>query len=166
MLLLEKSILGEKYMRITTYKAKLCQDNLNILVKEKAINYKQKKLDSPNSVVDMMNSLFDMKHLAEEHVYMMANDTKNKVIGVFELSHGSVKAAIISPREIYIRALLCGCVNIILCHNHPSGITTPSKEDIYVTKRIKDAGELIGIRLNDHIIIGEDYYSFAENNLI
>lgn len=65
-----------------------------------------------------------------------------------------------------MKALLCGAVSIIVVHNHPSGDAAPSKEDINVTKRIKKAGEVIGIGLLDHIIIGDGYYSFLENDLI
>lgn len=93
---------------------------------------------------------------------MIATDTKQKVLGVFEISHGTVNTSLISPREVFIRALLCGADYIILVHNHPSGNSHPSMEDKKVTERIKECGELMNIKLLDHIIIGDDYYSFQE----
>jgi DNA repair protein RadC len=114
----------------------------------------------------MMNNVFDMQNLAEEHLYMIACDSKQKVLGVFEISHGSVNASIVSPREIFIRALLCGAVNIVITHNHPSGNSQPSKEDLQVTKRIAEVGKLMGINLLDHIIIGDNCFSFNENGLM
>lgn len=153
-------------MRIITYKTKLNEDKCNILVKEKSINYQSNGLTTPDSIFNMMNNVFDMQNLAEEYLYMICCDSKQKVIGVFEISHGTVNASLINPREIFIRALLCGAVNIFLTHNHPSGNSFPSQEDIKVTKRIKECGELMGIKLIDHIIIGDDYYSLKqEGNL-
>lgn len=151
-------------MRITTYKTKLNDEKLNVLIKEKAINYESKGLTTPQSIATMMNDIFDMKNLAEEYLYMIACNSKQKVVGVFELSHGTVNSTIISPREILIRALLCGAVTIVLTHNHPSGETYPSKEDVLFTKRVKEASSLIGIKLVDHIIIGDGYYSFMEED--
>jgi DNA repair protein RadC len=79
-------------------------------------------------------------------------------LGDFELSKGTVNASMASPREAYINALKSGAVYIILIHNHPSGDPLPSREDIITTKRMKDAGDLIGISLIDHIIIGDNKY--------
>ena len=73
----------------------------------------------------------------------------------------------ISPRELFIEALNCGAVSIVLLHNHPSGDPTPSESDVLLTKRVKEAGDLIGITLLDHIIIGNNcYVSFAEMKMI
>jgi len=153
-------------MRITTYKTKLNEDKHNILVKEKSTNYQISGLTSPESIFNMMNNVFDMQNLAEEYLYMIACDSKQKVLGVFEISHGTVNASLISPREVFIRALLCGAVNIILTHNHPSGNSYPSVEDNRATKRIKECGELMGISLLDHIIIGDDFYSFKQEGIM
>ncbi len=153
-------------MRVTTYNTKLNEDRLNILVKEKTVNYQTNNISNPQSVFEMMNTLFDMGNLAEEYMYMIALNTKGKVIGVFEISHGTINASLINPREIFIRALLCGAAGIIIAHNHPSGDTSPSAEDKHATKRIKDAGDLMGIKLLDHVIIGDNYFSFKENDLL
>ena len=78
-----------------------------------------------------------------------------------------MNASLISPRELFIEALNCGAVSIVLLHNHPSGDPAPSENDFYLTKRIKEAGKLIGIELLDHIIIGNNcYISFAQEKLL
>lgn len=89
---------------------------------------------------------------------MIAFNTKMKPLGVFEVSHGTVNGTCCQPRELFIRALLCGATSIVWAHNHPSGECEPSKEDMAMTKRILDAGEIIGVKCLDHIIIGKDTY--------
>ena len=90
-----------------------------------------------------------------------------KVIGETDISKGTVNASLVSPRELFIEALEKNAVSIILMHNHPSGDPVPSKNDILLTRRVKDAGNLIGIELLDHIIIGNNcYISFAEQRLL
>ncbi len=109
----------------------------------------------------------DMRHYQQEHMKLLLLNTKSKLIGETDISKGTVNSSLVSPRELFIDALQMGAVSIILLHNHPSGDPTPSKEDILVTRRIKDAGELIGIDLLDHIIIGNNcYISFCEKNLM
>ena len=108
---------------------------------------------------------FRLNKQSEEYVYMIALNTKCRPLGIFEVSHGAVNSSICNPREIFIKALLCGASGIILAHNHPSGDPTPSKEDERVYKRIKDAGNIIGIELLDNIIVGNGYFSFRENNM-
>ena len=91
----------------------------------------------------------------------------DRIIGESNISKGTVNASLISPRELFIEALEYGAVSIILLHNHPSGDPTPSSEDVLLTKRVKTAGDLIGIELLDHIIIGNNcYISFAEQKMI
>ena len=98
--------------------------------------------------------------MAEEYVYLICADTKCHISGVFELSHGSADSSVLKPREVFIRALLAGAVNIILVHNHPSGDPTPSRDDFQITGRIRESGKMIGVELIDHIIIGDpEYYS-------
>lgn len=152
-------------MRITKYSMELDTDRKNILVKEDSKNYPAiNRLDSPEKVKDMLNYIYNAKAKAEEHMWLIALDTKCNLIGLFEISHGTVNASLVSPREIFIRLCLCGAASCILAHNHPSGDTTPSTEDIKVTSRIKEVGEMMNINLLDHIIIGDIYYSFRENN--
>lgn len=102
---------------------------------------------------------------AEEYAFMFAYDTKKVLIGVFEISHGTINTALLSNREIFMRALLIGAANIIIIHNHPSGNILPSEQDRDVCKKIMNAAKLLEIPLDDFIIIGnEEYYSFRKEN--
>lgn len=97
---------------------------------------------------------------AEEYLYAISVNAKGKVQGVFEISHGTVDTTLAGPREIMQKLLLLGSVDFYLVHNHPSQDPSPSDVDISVTERVCRAGELLGIRLLDHMIITEkDYYS-------
>ena len=86
-------------------------------------------------------------------------NTKTRLIGESNISKGTVNASLVSPRELFVEALQKNAVSIILLHNHPSGDPTPSREDILVTKRVAQAGKMIGVELLDHIIIGNNCYS-------
>ena len=109
----------------------------------------------------------DMRHQEQELLLAIMLDTKNSFLGDVIISKGTVNTSLISAREIFLQALAYQAVNIILLHNHPSGNPTPSDEDIQVTKQISLAGDLMGIKLLDHIIIGDhQYISFREENLI
>lgn len=109
----------------------------------------------------------DLRHCQQENMKLLLLNTKTKLIGESNISKGTVNATVISPRELFIDALQMGAVSIILLHNHPSGDPTPSREDILLTKRIKEAGQIIGIELLDHIIIGNNcYISFCEKGII
>lgn len=109
----------------------------------------------------------EMRHHKQENMKLLMLNTKSKLIGETDISKGTVNASLVSPRELFIEALEKNAVSIILLHNHPSGDPTPSTNDVLVTKRVKEAGELIGIELLDHIIIGNNcYVSFAEQKLL
>lgn len=154
-------------MRINFYEAMLSEDDRTKLVKEKGLNYEAEKLNNPEDIVLMMRRLLHMEQMAEEYCYMIAINSSCKVLGIFFISKGTVNVSLITPREIYIRALLSGAVQIILCHNHPSGNVVPSEQDIAITRKIKEAGEIISINLADHIIIGRDsYFSFNEAKIL
>lgn len=109
----------------------------------------------------------EMKALKREELRLAILDTRQKLIKDILISRGTVNSSIFSVREILIESLRYGGVNIILIHNHPSGNPSPSKEDINVTSELKKACNLIGINLNDHIIIGDNtYYSFKEQGVL
>lgn len=153
-------------MRINKYTTLKGKDNIPELVKDFSVNYSCEKLLHPDDITEMMNDIFKANKQTEEICHILCLNQKMKVQWIFEVSRGTVNSSCLNPREIFMKALLCGAVSIIVVHNHPSGDTAPSKEDINVTKRIKKAGEIIGIGLLDHIIIGDGYYSFLENDLI
>ena len=109
----------------------------------------------------------EMRHRKQEHLKLLMLNSKSKLLGEKDISKGTVNASLVSPRELFIEALEKQAVAIILIHNHPSGDVTPSENDIRLTKRVQEAGRLIGIELLDHIIIGNNcYISFAEAELL
>ena len=95
----------------------------------------------------------------QEVLLCMMLDTKNQLLGEKEITRGTVNATMISPRELFLAALQFRAVHILLVHNHPSGIPEPSGDDITVTRQIRRAGEMLGITLLDHIIIGDHCYT-------
>ena len=109
----------------------------------------------------------DMRHLKQEYMKLLLFNTRTRLIGETDISKGTVNASLITPRELFIEALQKNAVSIILLHNHPSGDPTPSREDILITRRIRDAGALIGIELLDHIILGDNkYVSLGEQGFL
>lgn len=108
-----------------------------------------------------------LRHEEQEQVCCMMMDTKNHMIGEKTISKGTVNISVVSPREIFLDALRQHAVGIVLIHNHPSGDPSPSGEDRLMTKRVLKAGELVGISLLDHIIIGDHrYFSFREEGVL
>lgn len=106
-----------------------------------------------------------LRHRDTECVVLACVDAKGQMICERQLSEGSVKMALISPREIFMEALRCKAVNILLVHNHPSGDPTPSRKDVELTKNVRELGEKMDIPLLDHIIIGDNrYISFKEES--
>lgn len=97
----------------------------------------------------------EMRSLRQEHFVVLFLDTKNQVIHRQTIFIGSLNASIVHPREVFREAVKRSAASIIVIHNHPSGDPTPSKEDIHVTRRLVDAGKMIGIELLDHLIIGD-----------
>jgi DNA repair protein RadC len=130
----------------------------------KEIHRDRLKLVTPQSVADYY--MQDMRHLTREQVLLLMMDSKNKIIKDMIVSEGTVNTSIMPTREIFVQAVKHEAVNIILLHNHPSGDPTPSAEDIRVTKKLSEAGNLIGITLMDHLIIGDNrYISLKEQGL-
>lgn len=119
-------------------------------------NIKSRHIDGPDDAARIIIEVLDLENLAQEVFGELFLDAKNNLVGIMEVSRGSLTASIAHPREVYQAALLSGaCANLIIFHNHPSGDPTPSREDIQITKQMKRAGEIIGIPLLDHIIIGD-----------
>lgn len=93
-------------------------------------------------------------------------DGKNRIVAIDVVSIGSLNQSIVHPREVFKTALLTSAAAILLLHNHPSGDPTPSREDLEITRRLKEAGDLLGIRILDHCIIGDSYMSFVGRGLL
>ncbi|MFS8578936.1 MAG: DNA repair protein RadC [Novibacillus thermophilus] len=120
---------------------------------------------SPQDAADLM--MDELQHLAQEHFVCLFLNTKNQVIGKDTIFIGSLNASIVHPREVFRRAIQRASAAVICLHNHPSGDPSPSAEDRNVTKRLQEAGKLLGIDVLDHIIIGEQsFYSMKENGLM
>lgn len=107
-------------------------------------------------------------HTDREHFVVICLNTKNKIMNM-EVTHiGSLNSCVVHPREIFKGAILSNAAAIVVAHNHPSQNVAPSEEDIKITQRLAEAGELIGIELLDHLIINNnnEYYSMKEFNHI
>ena len=153
-------------MEIRKYKTLFNDKMLPQLVSEFNEEYELSKVDSPKSIAKIMKDVFNHHLETEEIMYLICLNTKNNIIGIFEISHGTVNRALVSPREILMKALICGSTSIILAHNHPSGDPEPSQEDILLTKRIDEATRLIDISFLDHIVVGnESFISLKQRNL-
>ena len=130
------------------------------LVRESGVNYSDNPItSSPQSVVDIMESLYNLRDEPTENFIILMLDTKNKIIGSSLISRGTVNSSLASPRNVFQTALLGNAVSIILVHNHPSGDAEPSEEDKSITGRLVDGGKLLGISVLDHIIIGDGRYT-------
>lgn len=137
------------------------------LVKEKGSRYEVKNIISSKVAYEMFRDIMGMEKQSEEVFNVVGLDTKNNVVGMMEVSRGSVNSSLCHPREIFKRAFMMNCSAIIISHNHPSGNPEPSKEDKEVTARLTECGRLLGIDVLDHIIIGDScYYSFKEEKKI
>lgn len=123
------------------------------------------KIETPfDAYVLLKNFLEDSDR---EKLLVVCLDTKNQPINICTVSVGTLNSSLVHPREVFKTAILSNSNQIMLAHNHPSGISAPSNEDKAMTSRIKDAGVILGIELIDHIIIGSnEYFSFKENKLM
>lgn len=150
--------------RMTKYTTKLTEDKRIVLEKEVSINYPGETfiIRSPEDVAIIGRDYMRIHEESEEYMHMICLNTKNRVIGVFEISHGNVNSSIVGTREVFQKALLANAVAIILMHNHPSGDPTPSREDVEVTKRMVEAGKILGIQVLDHLVMGDRYVSLKE----
>jgi len=125
------------------------------------------KKDRFTSSRDAFEWFKELRYETKEVFAAIHLDSKNKIVCADIVSVGSLNASIVHPREVFKTALLSNAAAVLFVHNHPSGDPEPSSEDIALTRRLKDAGELLGIRVLDHVIVGENrYLSFADKGLI
>ncbi len=122
-------------------------------------------MNHPQTIADYY--MERMRHEKQERLLALFFDNRCRLLSDVTMSIGSITTTFVSPREIFLAALRCNAVQIILLHNHPSGNTEPSADDDTVTKRIEECGVLLGIPLIDHIILGDQsYYSYREHKRI
>lgn len=143
----------------------LDDDRLPVIEKAKICEEKV-TLNNPELIFNFLNKYLRLGKRTEEYVYLICFDTKSHPLGLFEISHGTVNSAVLSPREIYMKALLCGAANIVMVHNHPSGDVSPSQVDMNAMERIKSVGELLSLLLMDFIICGDISYFSAKKQSI
>ena len=122
-------------------------------------------LDHPGRVARLLSPL--LSGLDREHFVVLALDARHRPIGCHTVSVGSLSASIVHPREVFKFAILANAAAVILAHNHPSGDPTPSHDDVELTRRLRDAGELVGIAVLDHVVVADGtWLSFRERGLM
>ncbi|WP_334203991.1 RadC family protein [Clostridium tertium] len=135
------------------------------MVKESSFFYRNRKVNSPSDAIELFRGF--LSESDREQFIVCCMDTKNQPTFVNVVSIGTLNSSLVHPREVFKVAILGNSASIIVAHNHPSGDPTPSKEDITITARLKEAGKIIGIDILDHLIIGEDkHISFKEKGIL
>ena len=136
------------------------------LVRESSVMYEPRYINTPQDAVHLVEDF--LAYSDREKVVAICLDVKNQPTAISTISMGTLHSSLVHPREVFKAAILSNAAGFILAHNHPSGELTPSSDDISVTERIKKAGELLGIDLLDHIIVGDGqrYTSFREQGLM
>lgn len=130
-----------------------------VLVKEKVGRYElPRETKSPEEAYKAITAITSVEQEAQEVFGVLLMNTKHKIVAVHEVSRGTLSASMVHPREVFKLAVLHNAAAIICFHNHPSGDPEPSKEDIEITKRLVEAGKIMGIEILDHIIVGDDRY--------
>ncbi|MDD5287100.1 MAG: DNA repair protein RadC [Desulfuromonadaceae bacterium] len=123
------------------------------------------RFTSPQQVFDYFNHEF--RDSRKEYFLALLLDGKNRIIRRVQISEGSLNQSIVHPREVFNPAVKESAAAVILVHNHPTGDPAPSCEDIAITRRLKEAGEIMGIKVLDHIIVGDgEYVSFVERGVL
>ena len=133
------------------------------MVKESSVKYENRRIKNPWDAYKIFNDYIDDSN--KEMFVLMCLNNKNEPTHISTISIGSINESIATPAEVFKVALLSNANKIMICHNHPSGDPQPSESDRNITERLHDSGDIMGIKLLDHIIIGDDvYYSFKEND--
>lgn len=116
---------------------------------------------------DIFKMVKELGYKDREHFWVILLNTRNEVLGIETVSKGSLNSVNVHPREVFKSAILANSSSVIFVHNHPSGDLEPSQEDLKITKKLKDAGDLLKIPVVDHLIINSTgYLSFQGENLI
>ena len=127
------------------------------MVKESSFLYQTRQILSPKDAYEMIKE--QLEGLDREQFIIACLNTKNEPTNITVVSVGSLNKAIVHPREVFKTAILSNAASIMAFHNHPSGETTPSQQDIQLTNRLYEVGELLGIKLLDHLIIGDGTFT-------
>ncbi|WP_169704441.1 JAB domain-containing protein [Candidatus Kuenenia stuttgartensis] len=134
------------------------------------LSEKKKSVHGPGDVATIMRSILAVEgeiDRSKEHFWTVGLNNKNVIQYIELVSLGTLTSAVLGPREVFRLAVHKAIANILLVHNHPAGDPEPSKEDVSVTQRLISAGQILGIQVLDHVIIGNpEYYSFKERGII
>ena len=158
-----------KKKSITAIKKDIHSMIREVTVQFKPLNTERIKVDNPARVSEFVQD--KIGNDARESFILLCIGNKNEIVSYSVISIGTVTEAIVHPREVFLPAIMTKASGIIVAHNHPSGVNLPSRQDIETTKRLVEAGKVIGIPLVDHIIVGFNhpagsYYSMKENGYI
>ena len=156
-------------MKIIQYDVELDEENRPYLVKENEFRSKRVSCNSPDAIVELLNSdRYRLNKKSEERVYILGTNNKFTHANIFLLSKGNKDSSICSPFCIYQRLLLSNSTQFAMIHNHPSGSLTPSREDIQTSKKLKELAKQMRINFVDSLIIGKynDYFSLRENGYL
>jgi DNA repair protein RadC len=149
--------------RAMTQETKRAIDIITVqMVKERRFLYGGNRLTTPEQAARAFVEI--LGNPDREYFVALLVDGKNRISGLHVVSEGTLNQSLVHPREVYKAAILANSAAIILAHNHPTGDVTPSKEDREITRRLKEAGDLLGIRVLDHIIVDTD--SGASNSFV
>ena len=150
------------YRYMTAYNA---DNQVCLLCEEVAWHGVTDRHNCAHDIWDFCHDALQMDRQTEEYVYCFCYDTRSKLIGFFEISHGTISISLVSPREVFQKALLVGAASIVVVHNHPSQDVSPSHVDREMTARLARAGQLMDVHLTDHVIVAKGrYYSFHETD--
>lgn len=145
----------EKYISLVSLK----------VVREKEISYDPISIKDPYTAIKAVKQIIG--EADREYFLVLSLDTQNRINAIEICSIGSLSGSLVHPREVFKHAILANVSRIMLVHNHPSGEIQPSLEDVTVTHKLKAAGELLGIKVIDHLILGtDDFFSFAKEGMI
>lgn len=147
---------GTEYTLVPCYKVRLAR--------ERSLKVPEVNVRGPDSVAGLLQQY--LKNADREHFVVLMLNAQHEVVGIHTATIGTIDSSLIHPREVFKPAILANAAAIIVAHNHPSGNPTPSMEDRHVTRQLCDAGDLLGIPIIDHVIVGTAppfaFYSFAQ----
>lgn len=148
---------GESWYIVPNYKVMLVRDS------GESVKMAGKKfaVKGPDDMAEIFRSYLD--GVDREHFVIAMLDRKGNILGLNTVSIGSISSSVVHPREVFKPAIVMGASSIILAHNHPSGDTTPSREDLEVTQKLVEGGKILSIEVLDHVIIGDNYYSMKSH---
>ena len=134
---------------------------------KRALEVNDTNLPVINNAKDAVAQLSDMRDLKKEHFMALYLNAKNQLVHKETISMGTLNANLVHPREVFEPALKYSAAQIIAAHNHPSGDPKPSEDDLEVTKRLTEAGKMMGIEIMDHVIVSKNsHFSFKEEKLL